>query len=54
MFFSQPVYTVEENDTMVEVCVELEGNLERTVSLNLTALDLTSDTATGTYVKWDM
>ena len=40
----QGTYTINENNGSVTVCIRLEGDLERSVMVNLTTL---SDTAQG-------
>jgi hypothetical protein len=45
--FSAPVYRVTEDDGWVEVCAQLVGNLQRSVVVQLTTLDLPGDIAQG-------
>ena len=38
----QDTYTVNENNGSVTVCIRLEGDLERSVIVNLTTLSITA------------
>ena len=44
---SQSEYSVMEGESIVEVCVSLSGDIERTVMVNLTSSPLTANDTTG-------
>ena len=48
--FDAEQYALVEDDNFVQVCIELEGRLERDVVVNLMTLELPSNTARGKFI----